>query len=82
MGLGDAGALEPVAEERGIPATDDDGVSSLQRRQPRLARQVGDRRELKDGDVVQPVETRAATVAAVVLAVAGTLAYAVLDSRR
>jgi hypothetical protein len=55
----------------------------LQRRQPRLARrQVGDRRELKDGDVVQPVETRAATVAAVVLAVAGTLAYAVLGSRR
>ena len=32
--------------------------------------------------MVQPVETRAATVAAVVLAAAGTLAYAVLGSRR
>jgi hypothetical protein len=32
--------------------------------------------------MVQPIETRAATVAAVVLAAAGTLAYAVLGSRR
>jgi hypothetical protein len=32
--------------------------------------------------MVQPIDTRAATVAAIVLAVAGTLAYAVLGSRR
>jgi len=32
--------------------------------------------------MVQPVESRAATVAAIVLAAAGTLAYAVLGSRR
>ena len=32
--------------------------------------------------MAQPVDTRAATVAAVVLAVAGTLSYAVLGSRR
>ena len=32
--------------------------------------------------MVQPIEVRAATVAAVVLAVAGTVAYAVLGSRR
>jgi hypothetical protein len=32
--------------------------------------------------MVQPPETQAATVAAIVLAAAGTLAYAVLGSRR
>jgi hypothetical protein len=32
--------------------------------------------------MVQPIETRAATVAAVVLAVVGSLAYAALGSRR
>lgn len=32
--------------------------------------------------MVQPGETRAATIAAVVLAVAGTLAYALVGSRR
>jgi hypothetical protein len=32
--------------------------------------------------MAQPVETRAATVAAIVLAVTGTLAYALLGSRR
>jgi len=32
--------------------------------------------------MVQPIDTRAATVAAAILAVAGTLSYAVLGSRR
>jgi hypothetical protein len=32
--------------------------------------------------MVQPIEVRAATVAAVILAAVGTLAYAVLGSRR